>query len=411
MTWRLRAGPGSFRGVAFRAEVVEFGGGRKTVTHEYPLRDDPFVEDLGRRGRSITVEAYVVGDDYIDQRDALLEALEREGPGRLVLPYNDVETLSFMVSNFRASESREEGGFARFLIEFQQTTVDAEFPLDVADLTARIEADAASTLETLQSALLTDFDVADAPAFALSSLSSIVTAAGESIRTALAPITGAVSTVTGAVDDATQFAADIKRQVDGIILDADALVRDPLLVADRFRDLFEALFESPALPERNLDALLDAYEFSPSIPKPGAGTSTREREGLNYDALTSFIRGSMVVSAARFAPVSTFDTYDSAISTRDRIADLLDDQAEVASDPVYQALADLRASLVKAVPGEQSDLPRLLEFTPATTLPSLVIAHRLYGNVDKELDLVARNGIRHPAFVTGGRALEVLSDA
>jgi prophage DNA circulation protein len=89
----------------------------------------------------------------------------------------------------------------------------------------------------------------------------------------------------------------------------------------------------------------------------------------------------------------------------------LDQQAETAGDDVYQVLTDLRAALVRAVPGDESNLPRLLSFTPPTSAPSLVIVHRLYGNVDKDLDLVARNHLRHPGFVPGGRALEVLSNA
>jgi hypothetical protein len=42
----------------------------------------------------------------------------------------------------------------------------------------------------------------------------------------------------------------------------------------------------------------------------------------------------------------------------------------------FVALSTLRAVLVKAIAGESSDLPRLLSFTPPTTLPSLVVAPR-----------------------------------
>ena len=45
------------------------------------------------------------------------------------------------------------------------------------------------------------------------------------------------------------------------------------------------------------------------------------------------------------------------------------------------------------------------------TLPALVITHTLYGNVDKEQDVIARNRIQHPGFTPGGEVLEVLVDA
>ena len=76
----------SFRGVAFIVE--EFGGGvgRRGDLHEYPQRDIPNAEDLGRRARRWRWRCYVLGDDCMAQADILKSALEVSGPGMLVLP-------------------------------------------------------------------------------------------------------------------------------------------------------------------------------------------------------------------------------------------------------------------------------------------------------------------------------------
>ena len=79
MPWHERMGPASFRDVRFYVDVAELAGGRKTVQHEYPLRDDAYVEDLGRRGRAFSIDGYVIGPEYFTQRDALLKALEQSG--------------------------------------------------------------------------------------------------------------------------------------------------------------------------------------------------------------------------------------------------------------------------------------------------------------------------------------------
>ena len=68
----------------------------------------------------------------------------------------------------------------------------------------------------------------------------------------------------------------------------------------------------------------------------------------------------------------------------------------------------LRADLMRAVPGEDSDLPRLGIVTPPAMVPSIVLAHRLYGDTDREADLVTRNRIPRPGFIRGGEPLEVL---
>jgi len=52
-----------FRDVPFFVDVAEREGGRRTVPHVFPLRDKPFIEDMGRALRMFPVEGYVVGDD------------------------------------------------------------------------------------------------------------------------------------------------------------------------------------------------------------------------------------------------------------------------------------------------------------------------------------------------------------
>ena len=67
-----------------RSESVR--GGRRTAVHEYPFKDDVWVEDLGRLPRAFAVEGFVVGDDCAAQRRALQDAAEAAGPGTLVHP-------------------------------------------------------------------------------------------------------------------------------------------------------------------------------------------------------------------------------------------------------------------------------------------------------------------------------------
>ena len=58
------------------------------------MRDTPYVEDLGRRARVMRVDAIILGDDYRVRRDALIEAIEQSGPGKLVHPFYGELTVS-----------------------------------------------------------------------------------------------------------------------------------------------------------------------------------------------------------------------------------------------------------------------------------------------------------------------------
>ena len=65
----------SFKGVPFKVDETEGQFGRRNVLHQYPYRDLPFAEDLGREVRRFSVHAFVLTQP---EYDALVEALEKE---------------------------------------------------------------------------------------------------------------------------------------------------------------------------------------------------------------------------------------------------------------------------------------------------------------------------------------------
>lgn len=101
----------SFRGVPFHVTKVDLKVGRRTVVHEYPQRDKPYVEDIGRATRRLSFTAFVVGDDYIQQAEKLIGAIETEGPGTLIHPHlgemkcclEQASTITFTDSSRTAS--------------------------------------------------------------------------------------------------------------------------------------------------------------------------------------------------------------------------------------------------------------------------------------------------------------------
>lgn len=118
MAWQDQLRPSSFRGVEFRVEEAIRGGGRRQALFEFPKRDQPYAEDMGRRARRFTVQAYLIGPNYPQQRDALIDALEQEGPGPLVhYLYGEFDAS---VDNYTVSESRERGGLCRIDMQFME---------------------------------------------------------------------------------------------------------------------------------------------------------------------------------------------------------------------------------------------------------------------------------------------------
>jgi prophage DNA circulation protein len=391
MSWREKMGPATFRGVAFFVETAERSGGRRTVRHEYPFRDEPFLEDTGRKARTFPVEGYVVGAEYLDARDALLDALETEGPGELVHPYYG--TLRVIAADFRVQESRDRGGMARFSIEFAETPSEPAQPTAVPDAAAQVRTSAAAAREAVGVEFLATYS----PGVLL-----------DSVAGALRAVTSKINQGSAALAQSGQQVAALKRQADLFEASIASLVTAPGDLLAEVLGLFDTLSPAPEAGAAGARALLAVYHAELG-ERPPSTTATRAQEQANFDAVARLNQRAAAVRAAELVLERTFDTYEDALAVRNEIADLLDEQTETVEDSAYAALVQLRADLVKAVPGEGSDLARLLTHTPVTTMPSLVLAHRLYGDVTREAEVIARNRVQHPGFVLGGRALKVLS--
>jgi prophage DNA circulation protein len=123
--WRNELRMASFAGNRFHVEDGGKSSGRRIALHEYPKRDLPFSEDMGRRTRIYDVVGYIIeadrrlGMDYRSPRDALIKALEA-GPGTLVMPTlrgadNDLQCYC---ERYSIRESRDKGGYCIFEMRF-----------------------------------------------------------------------------------------------------------------------------------------------------------------------------------------------------------------------------------------------------------------------------------------------------
>lgn len=116
--WRARLRRASWRGVAFYVEEASGEVGRRFQMHEYPQRDQPWAEDLGRSQRRWNVTGYALGPGYMGTRDRLISACEQRGTGTLVHPY--LGELRVVCASFRYSERDQEGGICRFQMQFAE---------------------------------------------------------------------------------------------------------------------------------------------------------------------------------------------------------------------------------------------------------------------------------------------------
>jgi prophage DNA circulation protein len=117
--WRAMLVPALFRGAPFHVDANARSSGRRLVVHEFPKRDVPYAEDMGRKARTFPVTGYVIGPTYVIQRELLELALEAEGPGLLILPtLLQRDSILVQVRDYTVRETRQAGGMAEFDMQF-----------------------------------------------------------------------------------------------------------------------------------------------------------------------------------------------------------------------------------------------------------------------------------------------------
>jgi prophage DNA circulation protein len=108
----------SFRGVPFHVEQQALSSGRRNVEHEYPKRNDPYAEDMGKQAIHYTIQGYLVGPNYLTDKINLMQALEADDAGWLIDPLRG--SMLVMCERYSCTESRDKGGYCVFEMGFAE---------------------------------------------------------------------------------------------------------------------------------------------------------------------------------------------------------------------------------------------------------------------------------------------------
>ncbi|MCA6104936.1 DNA circularization N-terminal domain-containing protein [Bradyrhizobium sp. WSM 4400] len=98
--------------------------GRRIVEHEFPKKELPYAEDMGRQAREFNVRGYCIvypsdseillfRRDYRQARNLLIDVLEDERPGVLQLPIQPPQLV--VCSRYRITEEERFGGYCAFV--------------------------------------------------------------------------------------------------------------------------------------------------------------------------------------------------------------------------------------------------------------------------------------------------------
>lgn len=419
-------------GVPFAVLEVRSGAGRRNAVHEYPFRDDAWVEDLGKQARWFEVTGLLVDNSVLYgggsvqfQREAILAAVENSTSLTLVHPtlgeirncnalsfelYDSVELAGASEFRVRLMVSGEplypttvaNGAGLALLVTNAEVAAAIDFAQRAADA---VSAGAAVAQQVLAVGtgfgLLARQAVGDARRFvgAVSTLagefgryfgggnagfSARKTTAGATIAGLLAADAAARDAVTGAIDVLTKASA-----------------ADPSGYAAATKGVTSAVQAACADPQDALRVLrpMAAYTVTP-LASTAPVAMAMEAAGSAAAAL--FRRSSiaaMATAVQRYQPTSL----DDAVAVRNTVTQLIEDEivraADRGDDSSFEALRRLRQGIVADLSSRSEGLAALRDWSFDATLPALALAQRMYRDPARADELVRQADPKSPNFM------------
>lgn len=407
MAWKDRLQPASFRGIAFDGRVTSTSFDRNIVSHSYLLTNDVSGDDIGRKPDSFQIEAVIIGDDYMDRRDALIAACrDKAGAGILIHPY--LGRKNVFVRGLRISETFENGRMATISIDFQESGTK-KFP-DISEDSSGQLTKTADTLisdakdrfaKTAQLNLVSDYVRQGVTAPANTVLSNMQGQIDGGV------LSNAVNATTLLTDDYINNFANLSFNFNSLIAAAPSLISSAIgysdLVATTF-NIVNLIGQDGKSARKVLAAARDI-----SVTLDSEITNDRKIRNINQKAVQRLFRVVGIAEEVKSIENTTFESRDEALLIRNDLIAEIDDLMISSSDDIeYDNLRKVKTDVVKLVPPPELNLPRVKNLVLPETLPSLVLSYKLYGSAESSDDIVQRNKIDHPGFVVAGENLEVL---
>lgn len=409
--------PASFRGVPFKVVEAETAVGRRTVVHEFVARNTPYPEDMGRATTDFVIEGFIIGDDYLEGKKRLIEALTQEGPGTLIHPSFGTLQVSLvnkarMRENFITSRGR-----VTFTLAFVEAG-DAAQPSTRIDTQQKVVRAADGCYGPMFGDFSNVFSIDGMPSW---SVDSIIGEVGQ-ITDVIANIRNSLQFNLAPLSALIRAGNELKANIIDLVAMPNAFATELSVQIRGMVDLFDfnaaqiQIFGNPrgsSRPLTNLLPLSDYGQPSSAFARPTIAPSTpvRAQQALNQEAVFALIARTAVVEAARSSIYIPFESVQEANEVRDQLYDALDTLMLDASDSVYQSLQDLQVAVVRDITTRGANLARLSTLVNPGSVPARVLSYRLYGTGEYADEIVSRNqqpgNLLHPLFMPGATPLEV----
>jgi len=378
-----------FREAPFFVSDVDTGIGRRNVLHQYPNRDNAYLEDLGMDADEFVINGYVIqryetDRDYFAERDNLIKALKSSGTGTLIHPFLG-ELKVGVLGKVRVVEDFSKGGMARFTMTFVKSGLN-EVPVKYVDIDLvdkSVDDCIDYTFDNTIAILGSAYGGTDFPLNSDTRLRTITSKSG------VDAIIGAFGSLNswmqeGMIGDATSFISKVKTAIQGVrggisstvftalnilttnLNDVNYILNSPLDLANFIRDSVDTFLNliglqtsitkgivgqysgkvigedgslqnesnstlsgenvSLTLGNSVVDAVLKVTDFGDDLEDINVTTENKAKQDLNRLYMINAVRNLSLGVAAKVAVRIGYESYEEALSTMNKVVDDMEDQ-------------------------------------------------------------------------------------
>ena len=392
----------SFRGIEFDVRDDTYESGRRLETHEYPGSDTPMTEDLGRKAYKIQLTAFVNGKDWRKKAEKLKNALDLREPGELTHPNGKKYKVCVESYNIHESLKIYESEFVITFIESGQQPA----PMISNTLIDQLKSisDKLGVASAIEFAKMSADYVADA----VDTVSSVAIVIVDGLDSIVEGIQDVADIGTNTIDSVVSVALEL----DDLKTNVETLLATPDKWAARIQGAVAVINQLLPANKKNVHNILHASDtdinpdYILQLTENGKCTYRATVRTNNFNLATS-------ISGA----ITTLSDID--VSRRRDIIEIRDDLLNSA-DKILNSDIDMSVEFTNAVANAATSaaavcneiiarLPEEREIDLPVSMPARVLAHELYKDQSRGIDIASENLVQNPTFLPSGTVIKVLN--
>lgn len=383
MTFDIKKLPkASFEGVEFAYQSSSIEGGRKTATIEYINTRKRDIQDLGGLQKIYNIKAITDNNINYNQRNKLIEALDKAGNGILVHPEYNKKTVKCI--NYSLIDDITKLGATEFEIVFEEIEDKALLAKDKSNIN-KITKLKNSIRESLQGITSSQW----------------VKDTRQTIGKTKASFEGYISSlqqVQSQISQAGQTVNNFSTYINEAITDVGRLIRTPQDLAQSFNTGFSNLNGAFSRSQDLFNNISLLYNFT---GEEVGGNSNASKIGQNNKKLieNEVNINSLIIGYEAGASIE-YKTIEELNKNVEILENAYSSIQKNTPSSILRDLQDIRIEFNNIVNNLSISLPRISNFT-TNNISLNILCYKLYGNLDLKEDLKNINNIIDTSNVEG----------